>query len=108
MDYSPPDSSVHGILQARILEWVATSFPGSLPDPGIDPTSSALQVDSLPSEPPGKPPKEVLRLLQLTFTLCHKDGRADGMELGDTEGRTAACFLPAGEGTMGVGSGEGP
>ena len=24
MDYSPPDSSVHGILQARILEWVAT------------------------------------------------------------------------------------
>ena len=23
MDYSPPDSSVHGILQARILEWVA-------------------------------------------------------------------------------------
>ena len=65
VDCSPPDSSVHGILQARILEWVATSFPGSLPDPGIDPTSSALQVDSLPSEPPGKPPKEVLRLLQL-------------------------------------------
>ena len=24
MDCSPPDSSVHGILQARILEWVAT------------------------------------------------------------------------------------
>ena len=27
MDYSPPGSSVHGILQARILEWVAISFP---------------------------------------------------------------------------------
>ena len=27
MDCSPPDSSVHGILQARILEWVAISFP---------------------------------------------------------------------------------
>ena len=26
MDYSPPDSSVHGILQARILEWVAIPF----------------------------------------------------------------------------------
>ena len=26
MDYSPPGSSVHGILQARILEWVALSF----------------------------------------------------------------------------------
>ena len=26
LDYSPPDSSVHGISQARILEWVAISF----------------------------------------------------------------------------------
>ena len=29
--------------------------PGDLPDPGIKPTSPALQADSLPSEPPGKP-----------------------------------------------------
>ena len=29
--------------------------PGDIPDPGIEPKSSALQVDSLPSEPPGKP-----------------------------------------------------
>ena len=28
MDCSPPGSSVHGILQARILEWVALSFAG--------------------------------------------------------------------------------
>ena len=28
MDYSPPGSSVHVILQTRILEWVAISFPG--------------------------------------------------------------------------------
>ena len=36
MDYSPPGSSVHGILQARILEWVAMpSPPGDLPDPGL-------------------------------------------------------------------------
>ena len=36
---SPPGSSVHGILQARILEWVACPPPGDLPDPGIKPTS---------------------------------------------------------------------
>ena len=56
MDCSPPGSSVHVILQARILDWVAMpSFRGSLPNPGIKPRSPALQVDSLPSEPPGKP-----------------------------------------------------
>ena len=36
--YSPPCSSLHGILKAQILEWVATS-PGDLPDSGIEPTS---------------------------------------------------------------------
>ena len=39
MNCSPPDFSVHGILQARILEWVAIPFSGDLPDPGIEPTS---------------------------------------------------------------------
>ena len=34
MDCSPPGSSVRGILQARILEWVATP-PGDLPNPGM-------------------------------------------------------------------------
>ena len=53
MDCSPPGSSVHGILQARILEWVAFPFPGDLPDPGIKPRPPALQADSLPSESPG-------------------------------------------------------
>ena len=54
-DCSSPGSSVHGILQARILEWVASSSPGDLPNPGIEPRSPALQADSLPSEPLGKP-----------------------------------------------------
>ena len=50
MDCSLPGSSVHGILQARILEWVAISFfPGDLPDPGVEPRSPALQEDSSPS-----------------------------------------------------------
>ena len=39
MDYSLPASSVHGTLQARILEWVAKPSSGDLPDPGIEPTS---------------------------------------------------------------------
>ena len=39
----------------RILEWVAFPFPEDLPKPGIEPRSPALQVDSLPTEPWGKP-----------------------------------------------------
>ena len=39
MDYSLPDSSVHGILQARILEWVAIRLSRDLPDPGMEPTN---------------------------------------------------------------------
>ena len=35
MDYSLPDSSVHGILQVRLLEWVPFPSPESLPGPGI-------------------------------------------------------------------------
>ena len=47
-----PGSSVCEIPQARILEWLAISFSGDLPGLGIEPTSPALQADSLPSEPP--------------------------------------------------------
>ena len=53
MDCSLPGSSVHGILQARILERAAIPFSQDLSDPGIKPMSPALQEDSLPSEPPG-------------------------------------------------------
>ena len=55
MDCSRLGSTILGILQARILEWVAISFSGELPDPGIEPGSPALQADALTSEPPGKP-----------------------------------------------------
>ena len=57
MDCSPPGSSVHGALQARILECVTFLSPGDLPDAGVKPGSLALQADSLPTEPPGKPLK---------------------------------------------------
>ena len=56
MNCSLPGSSVHEILQARILEWLVIFFSQQdLPNPGIEPGSSKLQADSLPSEPPGKP-----------------------------------------------------
>ena len=52
----PSGSSVHGILQAWILEWVA------IPDLGIEPGSLTLWADSLPSEPPGKPKFEWMKM----------------------------------------------
>jgi len=51
MDHSPPGSAVHGILQARILEWVPVPSPGDFPNPGIkskSPVSPTLQANSLP------------------------------------------------------------
>ena len=54
MDYSPPGSSVHGILQARILEWVAISFSRDLPNPGMEPTSPALAGRLLPLSHQGR------------------------------------------------------
>ena len=63
MDHSPPGSSIHGILQARILEWVAMPPPGNLPDLGIEPqspVSPALQEDSLPLSHRGSPDPKVV------------------------------------------------
>ena len=53
-DCSLPGTSIHWILQARILKWVVISFSRDHSDPGIKPGSLALQVDSLPFEPLGK------------------------------------------------------
>ena len=55
VDSNPTGSSVHGILQARGLEWVALPSRGSsLGIESSSPVSPALKVDSLPTEPPGK------------------------------------------------------
>ena len=48
---NPTDYTVHGILQARILEWVAILFSRA----SSQPRSPTFQADSLPSESPGKP-----------------------------------------------------
>ena len=55
MDCTLPGSSNHGILQARILEWVAIFFPKGFPDPGIELGSPVLQAESLPAELQEKP-----------------------------------------------------
>ena len=65
MDCSSPGSFVPGILQARILEWLPFPSPVDLPNTRIEPRSPALWTDSLPSEPPRKPPlgrKEVIKM----------------------------------------------
>ena len=55
-DHNLPGSSVHGIFQAKILEWVAISFlQGIFPSRGSKPGLPPLQADVVPSEPPGKP-----------------------------------------------------
>ena len=61
MDYSLPGSSVHGILQARILEGLPFPSPGDLPGPGIGPVSPALTGRFFTAEPPGKP-KAILNI----------------------------------------------
>ena len=68
MDCSLPGSSVPGILQARILEWVAVPFSrGSfqLRDP-------TLQADYLPSEPPGKPTRFTMNVLSFLLEKRRK------------------------------------
>ena len=75
----PMDYTVHGILQARILEWVAFPFSRgwtylSLPNPGIEPRSLILQADCLSPELPGKSQNTgvgSLSLLQQIF--CTQD-----------------------------------
>jgi len=58
MDCSSPGFSVHGILQARILEWVPFPSPRDIPDPGIESASlasPALAGGSFLTEAPWKP-----------------------------------------------------
>ena len=55
MDYSSPGSSVHGILQVRILEWVAIFFSKGSSLPRRLLSLLHWQVGFLPSTPPGKP-----------------------------------------------------
>ena len=73
LDCSLLGFSVHGILHARILEWVAFPFSRGPSRPRIEPGSPTLQAGSLPSEPPGKslPPLDKLLFINLNVS-SHK------------------------------------
>ena len=86
MDCSPPGSSVHGILQARILEWAAMpSSRGSSQSRNRTP-----QTDSLLSEPPGKSKNTGVGSL----SLLRGNFPDPGIELGSAS--LQADSLPAG------------
>ena len=68
--YSPWNSP------GRILAWVAFPFSRDLPNPGIEPRSPALQADSLPAEPQGKPfqtVKDFNTFLRITERIDQKN-----------------------------------
>ena len=77
-DCSLSGSSVHGILQARILEWVAISFSRGSSRPRDWTGFPTLQVDSLPSEPPGKLLLfiQIRSVAQSCLTLCNPMNRS--------------------------------
>ena len=65
VDCNPPGSFLHGILQARILEWGCHFLlPGIFLTQGLNPGSPALQADSWLSEPPAKPDITCLQVRQ--------------------------------------------
>ena len=68
MDCSPPGSSVHGFLRQEYWSGLPFPSPEDLLDPEIEPRSSAMQADPLPSEPPGKPYLRNLNL-RIKYTL---------------------------------------
>ena len=82
MDCSPPGSSVHGILQARTLEW-ALAMPScrGLPASGIDPCLLYLlhwQMGSLPLVPPGKPMCLCMYVHMYNVYVCVHVGKGGG------------------------------
>ena len=64
------DYTVHGIFQARILEWLAFPFSRGSSHLGFKPRSPTFQANSLPAEPQGKP--------TLKITESGKAGRVGG------------------------------
>ena len=84
LDYSPPGSSVHGILQARMLEWVAMPFSRGSSQPrdwtGVSYINLHWQVRSLPLAPPGKP-KCYMGLAKRLFRFFHNISQENTNEL---------------------------
>ena len=102
------DYTVHGILQARILEWVAFPFSRDLPNPGVELRSPTLQADSLPAEPQGKPEvediykerwQEMIRDLQVRSDLGSLTNSAEEAGTYPIENREMLPWLETGDHT---------
>ena len=112
MDCRPPGSSVHGILQARILEWVTMLF-SSRSSPARDQTRSpTLQANSLPAEPQGMPKNTGvgrLSLLQQAFwprnqtgVSCIAGGFFSNWAIREAWGRNGEYLRARSSGVMGI------
>ena len=81
MDYSPPGSSLHGILQAKYWRGLPFPPPGDFPNPRIERVSCvspALQADSLPTEQPSKRWNVPMQCIRQKFCLKKKKKRPIG------------------------------
>ena len=99
MDCCPPGSSVHGILQARILEWVAIPFSRGSSRPW-NRTWVSCTADSFPSEPPGKQLVSWLVVFECAGSLVLREGplwlqRAEETPYGRAPASAAAASLAA-------------
>ena len=91
MDYSPPGSSVHGISQTRVLEWVAISFPRGSSQPR-DRTMHLLhwQTNSLPLSHLGS----LFYHIKYTQTLKVRTGyNGAHMEIHDSSAQVRICVI---------------
>ena len=66
-------SSVHGVSQARILEWLPFPPPGYLPDPGIEPASAVLAGRFFTTEPLGKPTDNYILVINYGHIFSSKE-----------------------------------
>ena len=100
MDYSPPGATVHGILQARLLELVAISFSRDLPNPGIEPMSpewlQLVRKDSLPLSHLGSPwhdlKKEYVLLTKIMLLPAFLSSQALALSISFNSMNYSICF----------------
>ena len=72
MDCSLSGSSIHGIFQARVVEWVAISFSRDISTQGLNPGLLHCRQMLLPSEPPGNPTKMYIYMNWQYFVIYEK------------------------------------